>query len=58
MCMGVGGVVVCMYVCVMCTCVVVFVVWGGGGHVVFGCVWGGLCSKLPFGSVINQKINK
>lgn len=55
--MGVGGVVVCMYVCVMCTCVVVFVVWGGG-HVVFGCVWGGLCSKLPFGSVINQKINK
>lgn len=28
--MGVGGVVVCMYVCVMCTCVVVFVVLGGG----------------------------
>lgn len=48
-----------MYVCV-CDVYVCSSVRGvgGGGHVVFGCVWGGLCSKLPFGSVINQKINK
>jgi hypothetical protein len=53
-----GGGCCGMYVCVCDVYVCSSVRGVGGGHVVFGCVWGGLCSKLPFGSVINQKINK